>query len=349
MKYFNISKSIVAFVLAVATFSACDKAPSPTPLGDKGQTLVKLIDGGTDAAPGEKALAIDFISTPQRISLVDLRRDVPSSISLNTPMKVVVTEDPGLVAAVSASILPLPTTAYTFAPGTQKLGSTYTLNLGAGEFAKGIDIDVVATQLNPSNTYGFGFKISSVDADGKILKEQKAIVVTIGAKNIYDGVYEITGTYSDVSAAGATFTNAYPLKYALVTTGATTCDVVDVKYQQYPAYIFTTPTGLSFYGSYGLVIGFEPTSNAISTFYNYYGDPTKAATGAGTPSAGSGAPNYISANTRRAVLDPSGSNKFLVATHDIIVKHWMLQPSVMGSATAPRCFFNEYWKYLGPR
>jgi hypothetical protein len=32
---------------------------------------------------------------------------------------------------------------------------------------------------------------------------------------------------------------------------------------------------------------------------------------------------------------------------DIVVKHWMLQPSVVPSG--PRSMFNERWKYLGPR
>jgi hypothetical protein len=354
MKYLKITKQFAALGLAAMLFSACDKVETTAPLGDAGQNLVTILQGATPSNIIKDP--VDFVATPTTLTkgVIDIRREVPTAAALNQKMTVTIKDDTAAVRAANASYVQFPTALYTLtlSPGVTKVGGqggVFTVVFQPGEFAKQIYINVPnATLLNPSALYGLGFTITSADAGGKIATA-KSVVVEVGAKNNWDGVYDITGTFSDVSAAGAAFTNAYPLQYALVTTGASTCDVVDNMYQGYPAYIFNaTPGSLSFYGSYGLCIGFNPANNTINDLHNYYGDPTKAATGGGNPSAGSGAPNYISANTRRAVLDPTGANA-VQGNKDILIKHWMIQPSVIPAAPSIRAYFNETWKYVGPR
>ena len=81
--------------------------------------------------------------------------------------------------------------------------------------------------------------------------------------------------------------------------------------------------GHSGYGSFALVVNFNPANNTISSVTNYYGQP-----------AGNG---------RSARLDPSGANA-VQGTKDILIKHFMDQPPAL-----PRTTFNEKWEYVGSR
>jgi hypothetical protein len=352
MKYLKITKQFAAIGIAAMLFTACDKVETTPGLGKSGQTLVTLLEGGNPYNVIKDP--VDFVPTPTTLTkgVIDIRREIPNSEELNKTITVTIKDDTAAVRAANASYVQFPTALYTLtlSPGITKTGGqggVFTVVFQPGEFAKQIYINVPnATLLNPSSLYGLGFTITSADGGAKVANA-KAVVVEVGAKNNWDGVYDITGTFSDINAAGAAFTGAYPLQYALVTTGANTCDVVDNKYQGYPAYIFTTPTGLSFYGSYGLCIGFNAATGAISDLHNYYGDKTKPATAGGSPSAGTGPPDYAASNTRRAVLDPSGVNA-VQGNRDILIKHWMLQPSLQPSPFI-RSFFNEKWAYAGPR
>ncbi len=353
MKYFKITKQIAALGLAALLFSACDKVETTAPLGKAGQTLVTILQGATPANIIKDP--VDFVPTPTTLTkgVIDIRREIPTSEELNKKLTITIKDDTAAVRAANASYVQFPTSLYTLTlpPGATKTGGqggTITLVFQPGEFAKQIYINVPnATLLNPSALYGLGFTITSADGGAKIA-DAKSVIVEVGAKNNWDGIYDITGTFSDVSPAGGAFTDAYPLQYALVTTGATTCDVNDNKYQGYPAYIFNTGTGLSFYGSYGLCIGFNAATGAINDLHNYYGDPTKAATGGGNPAAGSGPPNYSASNTRRAVLDPTGVNA-VQGNRDILIKHWLIHPSVITAPPNIRSYFNEKWAYAGPR
>ena len=81
----------------------------------------------------------------------------------------------------------------------------------------------------------------------------------------------------------------------------------------------------TYYGSFGLIINFDASDN-VSSLSNYYGQP--------------------SGNGRSANVDPSGINKYDPATKTIKIKYWMDQPSVV---TPHRTYFNETWKFVGPR
>jgi len=228
---------------------------------------------------------------------------------------------------------------------TGGMGGNYTVNFSSGDFAKEISIRIPNAQLlDPSRLYGLGFTITGVTADSKVSFE-KSLVVEIGAKNPWDGVYLMSGTFTDV--AFPAFTYIGDQQYSLITVSATKCVVRnDDLNGGIPGYIFSNAGAGTYYGSFGWVISFDPATNKVSELYNYYGDPALPATAGGNPAAGSGAPLYASSNGRRAVLDPSGVNA-VQSNKDILIKHWMLQPSVV--PTGARSFFNDRWKYLGPR
>ncbi|MEJ7625348.1 MAG: hypothetical protein WKF35_00680 [Ferruginibacter sp.] len=344
MKYLNFTKAFASLALVSFMFSSCDKKESVDVIGDRGQTIVKILNGGT---PGTKALAIDFVSTPTRIVGAEIRRDVPNNAELMKPLTVTIQDDTAAVRA--AGFIPLNPAFFTISgEGVTKVGGqggTYTVTFAPGEFAKQIDVVVPnATVLDPSSLYGLGFRI--LTATQGVITKNNVLIISVGAKNKYDGVYNVTGTFSDIT--NPMFFGSYPKEIFLVTTGASSVDVkITVNGELAPAYLFLNGTAGTFYGSFGLTMTFDPATDVITDLHNYYGDPSKAATGVGNPASGTGAPLFAASNTRRAVLDPSGINAYDAATKTVRIKYFLVQPSAV--PVGPRSFFNEVWTYTGPR
>ncbi len=338
MKYLlNITKYVAVLAAGIILLNSCDKVKTPDPMGDAGKTLVKIIGGGNPAAIAKKP--VDFVPTPTRLLVADVRRDVANNADLNKVMHVTVIDDTAAVTAADPSYIHLDPSWYTIDASTPKTGGAggvFNLTMAAGEFAKPIFITIPdATLLDPSSLYAIGFTITTVDADGKI-SESRSVVVEIGAKNNWDGVYEMNGTFSDVTNANFTYYGAQ--QYSLITIGGETCDVInDDLNGGIHGYIFSNAGAGTYYGSYGYVISFNPATNAIADLHNWYGE---------TAQGGSGAPLYSASNTRRAVLDPSGANA-VQGNKDIVIKHWLMHPSVVPGG--PRAFFDETWVYMGPR
>jgi len=342
----NIKSSVYTFLVLALGFTACIKK-EVTPLKDEGATFVKILGGSSPAVV--KSNPIDFVTTPQTIVVCDVRKDAANSADLAKTTTVTIKDDTAAVRAANPNYLHLPTAWYSLVGAgitkTGGMGGNYTVNFNSGDFAKEIAILIPNAQLlDPSRLYGLGFTITGVTADSKI-SFQKAIVVEIGAKNPWDGVYLMSGTFTDLS--NPAFTYIGDQQYSLITVSANKCVVRnDDLNGGIPGYIFSNAGAGTYYGSFGWVISFDGATNKVSDLYNYYGDPAFPATGGGNPAAGTGAPLYASSNARRAVLDPSGVNA-VQSNKDILIKHWMLQPTVI--PTGPRSLFNDRWKYLGPR
>lgn len=345
MKYLNLSKQFVALALVALVFSACDKVKVQESIGDAGQTLVKILGGGTPATI--KKNPVDFVNTPTRILAADIRRDIPSPTELNKTMIVTVANDNAAVAAANPAYIILPAAWYTIDASTPFSGGNYTVTMNPGEFAKGIYITIPnATLLNPSSLYALGFTITAADASGKI-STQKSIVLEIGAKNNWDGIYMMSGTFVDIT--NPVFAYIGDQQYSLITVGASECIVRnDDLNGGIPGYIFDNAGAGTYYGSYGLTISFNPATGAISDLHNYYGDPRFPATVGGNPAAGTGPPLYEASNSRRAVIDPSGVNA-VQPNKNILIKHILTHRTVVTTPPHHRSFFNDTWTYLGPR
>lgn len=193
MKYFN--NKILASLLAVGLFVvSCKKVETPDPIGDAGQVIVRLVDGGDAPDYGHRLLGVDFVTTPQTINFVQIYRDVPENASLNTSMTVIVKDDTAALTAYNlangTNILPLPRSWYTSNFPASSMGGQYTVKFAPGDFSQFIKITIPnSTLLNPSNTYALAFTLVSNDANAKN-SSGKTYVFEIGAKNIYDGVYD---------------------------------------------------------------------------------------------------------------------------------------------------------------
>lgn len=351
MKYLKLSRHLAILAIGALAFSACKKTKLSTPMGDAGQTLVKILNGGTPAGISKKP--VDFVPTPSQILAVELRRDVPNESELNKTMIVTLKDDTAAVRAANPAYIQLPTAWYTLQMDGVKTGGqggTFTFTFKPGEYSKEIYITIPnATLFNPSSLYGLGFTIMTADAGGKI-STLKSLIVEIGAKNDWDGVYTnlATGTFLDIT--NAAFTHfGQDLQYSLITVGATKCVVRnDDLNGGVVGYLFLNAGTGTYYGAFGIVINFNPATNAISEIYNYYGDPTMPPSGGQSTAAGSGPPNYSSSNTRRALLDPSGINA-VQGNKDIKIKYWMVQTSAVPAPPNIRSYFEETWQYVGPR
>ncbi len=330
-----------------------------TPLNNEGSTLVKILGGGSPAEL--KKNPIDFINQPQQLLVCDIRRDAHDNSSLNAVTTVVVKDDTAAVSAANPAYLHFPAAWYSIQSETAKTGGsggTWTFEFKPGEFAKQIRITIPdATLLNPSALYGLGFTIATISGDGKI-STSRSVVVEIGAKNNWDGIYAVTGPMTDFAvptiiqwnnpASGDPFVDAHGGGWEahLVTTGATECVVYDNTIWGIPAHPILSGGANSGYSAAGIVINFDPATNTVTRVHNWYGDPTRGpANGLGNPAAGSGPPNYSAANTRSLSLDPGGVNA-VQGNRDILVKYFMFQPSVIAGV---RTLFDEKWEYTGPR
>jgi hypothetical protein len=216
-------------IAAVAFESSCEKVKNPVPMGDAGQTLVKLLGGGTAAEPGSKTVNIELLSTPQVIDAVDLRRDIPNNAELNRTMNVVIKNDPGAASAVDPNLVGLPDGSYTLSNNVEVIGDEYRVNLAPGVFAQTIKLTLTnASTLDPTKSYAAGFTINAVDADGKILNEEKSFVVVLSTKNKWDGTYRLYGGFSRSDQPGFIGVSQSPVgfyePYDLITRGPNTVD-----------------------------------------------------------------------------------------------------------------------------
>lgn len=190
MKYLKIKKQLILLAATIFIFSACKKTEIAKPLGDAGQTIIKIIGGSSPAAVQKNSVA--FSAVPQKLLLVQLRRDVPSETELNKAMTVTVKDDLAAVTAANPAYVQFPPAWYTVETDGVKTGGqggTYTFTFKPGEFAKEIYINIPnATVMNPGAKYGLGFSITTVDGGGKI-SSQQSVVNEIVTNNAWDGVY----------------------------------------------------------------------------------------------------------------------------------------------------------------
>jgi Domain of unknown function (DUF1735) len=327
MKYVSLTKSLSFLAVGAILFSSCEKADKVDPIGDGGQTIVKIVD---PSGEGKVAINIGVVTTTQVLNMVDIRRDVPNEAQLGRTMKVIVEDAPGAVSDYNAqhgtNFVAIPPSQYIIDPANPKVGNNYTVTFNPGEFAKPIKFTIPnATLLDLNKQYAFGFTIKSADADGKIAAEAKTIVVEVGPVNKWDGVYKVTGTMVD--AANPAFLGSYPLTFHLITTGANTCEAYDPDYGIY-GHIFDAAGSLNYYGSFMPALTFDPTTNVITSATNLWGQ-------------GSGP------NVRSCRLNPTGVNA-VDGSRNIRIKYIMSQ-APPAAFVGDRVFFDETWTYVGPR
>ncbi len=275
----------------------------------------KIVEIGGPVS-GSYAASLDFSTRDTSINLVTVR--VAAEQPVTEDVQVTVRLDPALVTAYNAknntkyvapasNIYKIDNLVVTIPNGSQEGYLKFTAkpsDIAAGEYALGVSLVSVS---NPGYILSGNFKSQ---------------VVIIGVKNRYDGLYKVTGSLIDLVVP--TITGLYPLNWELVTNGANSVTVVDKDYTGTPTHIISSGGAASQYGSFGLIVNFDPATNKITNIVNYYGQPAP--------------------NGRSAALDPTGVNAYDPATRTIKIKYNLLQPG-----TTVRTRFDETWNYIGPR
>lgn len=322
----NMKSSIFYLLVLTLGFASCIKK-EVTPLADEGKTFVKILEDRAN-----KIFLAPYTGI-KSVPLFSVRRDANNSVNLEKSAAISMTRIDALVtrynAANGTDFEILPDSLYTIASYISRTGNSYNFTMNSGDFARDFAINLNGTKWDLTRKYALGFALTSVGAANVKAAGRDTVIALISVKNKYDGRYKITGTFSDVSAVGATFSAAYPLEWELQTTGPSTCVVVDNYYLGIPGYVFSNAGSLTYYGSFGLIVNFDLATDAIASVVNYYGQPA--------------------GNTRSARLDPSGINAYNSNTKAINIKYFMVQPSVITAAPNIRSYFNETWSYLGPR
>jgi Domain of unknown function (DUF1735) len=314
MKYFNFSKSLAAITAGVLLFSSCDKVDEPAPLGDAGQTIVKLMNAD------KRTVNIDLVNTSQVLNMVDIRRNIPNEAELNKTMKIIVKDDPGAVsdynAANGTTFIPIPAAQFTIDPSNPKVGTDYTITMNPGEFAKWLRFTIPnALAIDLNKQYAFGFTISTADAGGKVSNVDKTIVVEVGVKNDYDGLYNLKGFF--FHPTNAALIGPYNVNdIELQTTGKFT-NVMYWRAAGTLAHPITNNGALTYFGNQSPIFDFNPTSGALNSVTNAYASVA-------------GAVVYA--------FNPGYNQRYDVSTKTIYVSYGYQSRS-----------FTDTIKYLGPR
>ncbi|WP_373550936.1 DUF1735 domain-containing protein [Haliscomenobacter sp.] len=291
------------------------------PIEGKGDNFVRIPEGVNDL----NLVALDVVPGVKTLRLLDLLRDANSESSLGSSLGIKMKIDKAALDAFNAAH---PAEAMEELPASLYTTDALEFTLGAGEFAKSINIKLDPTKLDLTKRYGIA--VSVVDASGhKVRNGQGSAVFNIVAKNQYDGIYEVTGTMVD--NASAALTGLFPVKYALITLGPGTVEGNDVE--------LGLPAGrgigilssgsTSYYGSFSPIFELDPATNKVIKVTNFFGQPA--------------------GNTRSAELDPSGVNQYDPATKSLEVKFFMIQPSSIPAPPHVRVVFDWKMKYVGSR
>ena len=313
----NIIKLIASSIVCMLLFSGClkDKEYDNNMRGiliDKNSKLIEI------AGPNEGFYSLNLNSsdadTTVNLVLVRLVSADPAAQDIQVTLAL----DTSLVSSYNAAH----GTSFTVPDASDYSFSSLTVTIPKGSREGYLKIVTRPDNFIGTN-HALGFRLASVsDGSIKLSGNYNTQVVRIGVLNLYDGHYTVTGTMVDVT--NATLTGFYPLEWDLVTNGSSQIIVYDRDYTGTPTHVINTSNGLSQYGSFGLIVNFEPGLNKIISVTNFYGQPA--------------------ANGRSAQLDPSGENKFDPVTRTIKIKYFLLQP---GSTV--RTTFDETWTYVGPR
>lgn len=141
--------------------------------------------------------------------------------------------------------------------------------------------------------------------------------------NPWDGRYRMEGTLSDSKEPVYVWPgNTYI--YKMETLSETQIKVISEDLT-IAGHLLKNGINLTYYGTFGLIVTFDPATNKITGLTNSYGQP--------------------SASGRSAVLDPSGVNEWDPVTKNIRIKYWMDEAGFAGHRTS----FDETWVYIGAR
>jgi hypothetical protein len=319
MKNKNILKWIVP-VLCVVALSSCLKNKNEQPDFSATTPVVEL---PVNSPKGD--------GTPNSLEAAFTRNAVPSDYNIMVNYAAAEANATNIDVTLSntdAAVL----TRYNTANGTNFTimpTNAYTvptvISIPAGQRKAEVPIKITTTALDPTVAYAIPFTITNASGV-TISKNFTSLVLIVRLKNIYDGVYTVTGTMVD--ATNSAFTGEASREYHLVTSSATSAALFapDFNGGIYGHPFLNAGTG-TYYGNFAPVFEFNSNDEVVAVT-NYYGQGNNS-------------------STRSARLAP-GVNKWTVrpgadGIRTLEVSYYLVQ------AGNDRTLFTEKFVYKGVR
>lgn len=314
----NIFNKIGLLALTLLTLTSClDEDPIFDP--DQVENVIEFYDIGLISAPGsvyplyaKTFPASDAIEMKIILSYSgahENNQDINVKFKLDPEALVRYNESEGTNYQVLPSDLyTMDAMEVTIPKGQRQVEKTITFNT--------LDFDL-------SKDFALPFTITE-SSHGIISGNFETAIFAVGAVNKYDGVYEVTGEFSD--ATNGAFSGVYPYEVELRTVNGSTVGRWDVDLGSPQGYLFNTGGGASYYGSFGANFIMDDTGKVISVV-NAFGQPAS--------------------NGRSGEIDPSGVNQFTITSESdktLEVSYYMMQPT--GTI---RCYFKEKFTFIRNR
>ncbi|WP_029274835.1 DUF1735 domain-containing protein [Pedobacter borealis] len=299
----NIFKSII-LLLAVTSLTSCLKDDSLVLDPAKGHNVIEFANPAQIAVNGTPSplyvFSYDAASTPT----------LPITISYSGP-EAVAPQDITVKFTVGSQAKIDEYNTATSNHYVMLKPVSYTLSTNEVVIKAGTSKATFNIALKPST---FDFAVSEVlpltitsASSGIISGNFSTILLNLGAKNKFDGVY----TYYALHEApdrptfliGTEF--KYPNDVQLRTTGASKDNLFNTYYGDFLIPLLTSTNGTSGFGSTNLVLEFDPATNKVISAANA---------------------NIAPANGRAMNLDLTANNYFDPATHNVFVTYFMTQP-----------------------
>lgn len=313
----NILTKIGLFAVAMVTLTSClDEDPLFDP--DKVDNVVEFFDIGLIAAPGSVyPLYVSSFTAADEVELKiivsysgakDNNQNINVKFRINSDALETYNESEGTdYEVLPANLYSIDAMEVTIPSGQRQVEKTIKLFTNNFDFTKNYAIPLTITE----------------SSFGTISGNFNTAIYSVGAKNRFDGVYEVTGDFVDQTRPE--FVGLYPYNVELRTITGSTVGRWDSEFLGGYGYVFNTGAGLSYFGGFAAVFAFDDANN-VTAVTNYYGQP--------------------SSNTRYGEIDPSGINKYTSFSADgktLEVSYFMYQ------SNAIRLVFKEKFVYVRER
>jgi hypothetical protein len=318
MKKYKILRFIVALLVVSAGFTSCltDENIENQEYGMINLNAKKIIELPSDASHLVSKTLLPGGVVDVTIGEVRLAAENPASEDI------VVTLTTSKSASLNPGKLLFP---------LDKVVVPTSVKIPKGERSVPLIVKVNTAFLLPEPQY-MAVSIASVDKQGYIISGNFGdLKLNFKIKHKYEGRYVLTGTMVHLPSPGAYvhITNLFdPDPYTVQLQTNDGQSLIFFEEQGWGDYIYpmmTAAGGYSGWGSFCPIFYFDDQGN-VTKVENAYGQPAS--------------------NTRSALLDPSGVNKYDEKTKSFQVSYWMVQPSVVTTPPHYRCHMVEKYTFL---
>lgn len=316
-------KIISLLVVVTMALSSCLKDLEDFTGDFSSSPYIAELSEASNAATGTVAKEI---INPTQPATFTIRVNIASAFPLDKDTKVTLALDNNLITAYNTAkgltganaAIPVPAAALTI--------PTYDVTIPAGKREADLSFTIDANKLPNSLliTYLLPVKIASAENNVVVSGNFGTQLIRVLARNKYDGIYTVTGTYTDYVSAN--FVGYYPKTISLTTVSSTVVDFYDVD-EDLKGYIFDTGDGLSYFGNFCIGMKFDESDNVVDVF-NIISDAAPRSRGARLYTGAGAAANKVNAD------------------RSIDVSYNFVQMNVTPNL---RGLMVEHYTYVGPR